>query len=256
MKKSEILYFHSNKKDIEVIYCKNSLHSYSEHNHVSVFTIGLVLEGCIELNRKSHQIICDSGDFFIIPPYEPHAICAKETGYTLLNVCINKEFVNEYDSVNVLSTLLELLDDLVRKKLISTDQITSLSDVIGLMFASITGFSFLIDKTIDSAKNILEKEPEHNLQIEQLSKQVFVSKYHLIREFKEQIGLTPHRFQMQNRIRKAQHLLKEGKPIIEVALATGFYDQSHLNKWFKRVVALTPSEYLQACDNLPSNIKD
>ena len=256
MKKSGIFYFHSNKRDIEVVYCKNSFRSYSEHNHVSVFTFGLVLEGCIELNRKSQQIICSAGDFFIIPPYEPHAICVKETGYTLLTACINKEFVNEYDSVNIVATLLELLYDPVRKKLISTDQITSLSDVIDLLFASIIGFSFSIDKTIDSAKNILEKEPEHNLHIEQLSKQVFVSKYHLIREFKEQIGLTPHQFQMQNRIRKAQHLLKEGKPITEVALVTGFYDQSHFNKWFKRVVALTPSEYMLACDKLPDYIND
>jgi AraC-like DNA-binding protein len=180
----------------------------------------------------------------------------KETEYTLLTVCMNKEFVNEYDSITMLATLRKLLDDPVRKKLISTDQITSLSDVIDLLFASITGFSFSIEKTIDTAKNILEKEPEHNLKIEQLSKQVFVSKYHLIREFKEQIGLTPHQFQMQNRIRKAQHLLKEGKPITEVALATGFCDQSHFNKWFKRVVALTPSEYILACDKLPDHISD
>jgi AraC-like DNA-binding protein len=256
MKKSGIYYFHSNKRDVEVVCCKNSFRSYSEHNHVSVFTIGLVLEGCIELNRKNQQIICNAGDFFIIPPYERHAICVKDKGYTLLTVCINKEFINEYDSITMLATLLKLLDDPVRKKLISTDQITSLSDVIDLLFASITGFSFSIEKTIDTAKNILEKEPEHNLNIEQLSKQVFVSKYHLIREFKEQIGLTPHQFQMQNRIRKAQHLLKEGKAITEVALATGFYDQSHFNKWFKRVVALTPSEYMLACDKLPDHIND
>lgn len=253
MKKSKITYFHSRTHDIEIIYSKDSRISYPQHNHISTFTIGLVLDGSIELNRKDEHIICVSGDFFIIPPYEPHAICFKDAGYTVLAVCINKEFVKEYNGDAVLSSLYELSDDLVRKNLISIDQISVLSDAIDLLYESIVGLTFPIDSTIDIAKNILEKEPEINVQIEQLSQQIFVSKYHLIRVFKEQIGLTPHRFQMQNRIRKAQHLLTEGGIITEVALTTGFYDQSHFNKWFKRIVGLTPSEYLQACDDLPNS---
>lgn len=71
--KRKIIYFHSRTKGIEIVYCKNSHISYPEHNHVSSYTIGLVLDGGIEINRKNELIICVSGDFFIIPPYEPHA---------------------------------------------------------------------------------------------------------------------------------------------------------------------------------------
>lgn len=55
----------------------------------------------------------------------------------------------------------------------------------------------------------------------------FMSKYNLIRIFKHEVGLTPHQFLLQNRIRKAQRLLETSATITEVALATGFCDQSH-----------------------------
>ena len=75
---------------------------------------------------------------------------------------------------------------------------------------------------------------------------MYISQYHFIRSFKKQIGLTPHQFKMQNRIRKAQRLLRENKAITEVALIMGFCDQSHFNKWFKRIVGITPSQYIKA----------
>jgi transcriptional regulator GlxA family with amidase domain len=69
-----------------------------------------------------------------------------------------------------------------------------------------------------------------------------------IREFKRNIGLAPHHFQIQNRIRQAKHLLTQDDNvnITEVALATGFCDQSHFTKCFKRIVGLTPSQYIEA----------
>lgn len=255
-KKSKITYFRSRTKDIELVYCKDSSISYPQHNHVSTFTVGLVLDGSIELDRKSEHLICGSGYVFIIPPYEPHAINSKEAEYTILTICINKEFLYKNDVDAVLSMLQERSDELVRKKLMTNEQMSVLLHAIEHFFESVFGLAFPNDEAINTAKNILEKEPELNLQIEQLSKQIFVSKYHLIRAFREQIGLTPHQFQMQNRIRKAQNLLTTGETITKVALVTGFYDQSHFNKWFKKIVGLTPTEYLQACDSLQDSSID
>ena len=57
------------------------------------------------------------------------------------------------------------------------------------------------------------------------------------------MGLTPHQFQMQNRVRKAQRLLRDSAPTAEAALAAGFCDQSHLSRYFKQIVGLTPGQY-------------
>ena len=88
--------------------------------------------------------------------------------------------------------------------------------------------------------------PENTFLIKDMAQNIGVSPYHMIRKFKVAHGLTPHQFQIQCRIRKAQKLLEEDKSVTEVAYATGFCDQSHFDRCFYRIVRLTPSEYKQS----------
>ena len=98
--------------------------------------------------------------------------------------------------------------------------------------------------------DIIVKNPENNINLEELSRKLFISKYHFIREFKKNIGITPHKFQIQNRIRMAQNMLRKGENINKVALDTGFYDQSHFIKYFKKIVGITPIEYMVSCNEI------
>ncbi len=68
----------------------------------------------------------------------------------------------------------------------------------------------------------------------------------LLLEIMEQgiFGMTPHQFCIQNRIRKSQGLLDEEKTISRIAAEMGFYDQSHFDKAFQRIVGISPSEYI------------
>jgi AraC-like DNA-binding protein len=70
-----------------------------------------------------------------------------------------------------------------------------------------------------------------------------LSPYHLIRVFQRQTGLPPHAYLAQERVRNAKLLLAHGMSIGEVAIETGFVDQSHLTRRFKKVVGVTPGEY-------------
>lgn len=92
-------------------------------------------------------------------------------------------------------------------------------------------------------KQIILNAPEDKLFIDEMAQTIGVSPYHLIRQFRSDCGLTPHQFQIQCRVRKAQKLLAEGKSATEAAYAAGFCDQSHLDRCFRKVVCLTPSEY-------------
>ncbi len=92
---------------------------------------------------------------------------------------------------------------------------------------------------------ILEK-PENIYLIEEMAKDSRVSPYHMIRKFKEAFGLTPHQFQIQCKVRKAQKLLESNESIPEVALEAGFCDQSHLDRCFQKIVGMTPSQYRKA----------
>ena len=113
-----------------------------------------------------------------------------------------------------------------------------------------------VDKRSDEAANeisctkrlkqLILEAPERTFLIDEMAKIISMSSYHMIRKFKEACGLTPHQFQIQCRIRKAQKLLEEEKSVIEAAYATGFCDQSHFDRCFYKIVGLTPSEYKQS----------
>ena len=92
-------------------------------------------------------------------------------------------------------------------------------------------------------KSYLETCYAEAAPLEQLASLAGLSRYHLVRVFHEAVGVPPHAYQRQIRVAHAKELLASGRPIAEVALATGFTDQSHLNRWFKRLWGFTPGEY-------------
>ena len=95
---------------------------------------------------------------------------------------------------------------------------------------------------------IMEK-PENIYLIEEMAEDSQVSPYHMIRKFKKAFGLTPHQFQIQCKVRKAQKLLETTKSIPEVAYEAGFCDQSHLDRCFQKIVGMTPRQYQDALIN-------
>ncbi len=100
-----------------------------------------------------------------------------------------------------------------------------------------------ISKELDVIKREIIGNPEMEISIDQMSQKVNISSYHMIRKFSDENGLTPHKFQMQCRIRKAQQLLREGYKVIDVANMVGFCDQSHLDRVFKKQVGISPEQF-------------
>lgn len=73
---------------------------------------------------------------------------------------------------------------------------------------------------------------------------VGASKYYLERLFKSSVGLPPHAYMVQLRLEKGKQLLtKSNKPIAEIALELGFFDQSHFTNVFKRFTRVTPQAF-------------
>lgn len=71
------------------------------------------------------------------------------------------------------------------------------------------------------------------------------STFQIIRAFRREAGVTPHAYIMSLRVHHATKLLRSGRQIIHVAADTGFADQSHFTKHFKRVHGQTPGAYLR-----------
>lgn len=103
-----------------------------------------------------------------------------------------------------------------------------------------------IERELDTIRKEIIGNPELEISIADMSEKVHVSSYHMIRKFAGENGLTPHKFQLQCRIRKAQELLENGMKVVDVAAAVGFCDQSHLDRVFKKQLGISPDEYIKS----------
>lgn len=89
----------------------------------------------------------------------------------------------------------------------------------------------------------LEAHCDRRITLEQLSTLAGLSKYHLLRCFTRQKGITPYRYLETVRVSRARALLEQGATPLDAALRAGFADQSHFNHFFKILTGLTPSQY-------------
>lgn len=82
-----------------------------------------------------------------------------------------------------------------------------------------------------------------NHSLQELATEAGLSRYHLIRKFKAIYGLTPHALQIDERIKRAKELLKQGQAIADASSQLGFADQAHFQRNFKKRLAITPKQY-------------
>lgn len=85
-----------------------------------------------------------------------------------------------------------------------------------------------------------------SLSLEQMGAAAGLTPFQLIVAFKRTLGLTPHAYLTQLRLRAALRGLQAGQSFVEAALAAGFCDQSAMNKHFKRTFGMTPRQYVDA----------
>ena len=85
---------------------------------------------------------------------------------------------------------------------------------------------------------------EQDLSLQQLANLVQLSPHYFAEQFKQSIGVAPHQYVIQQRVERAKQFLKQREiTITEVACRTGFANQSHLTRHFKRLVGITPSAF-------------
>jgi len=100
---------------------------------------------------------------------------------------------------------------------------------------------------VQSAKSYLQDHYQENISLHQVAQWVHMSPFYFSRVFHAEMGLPPHAYLTQIRIMRAKRLLTSGTPLADVAIQTGFHSQSHFGCHFKRLVGLTPGQYVRDC---------
>lgn len=112
------------------------------------------------------------------------------------------------------------------------------------------------DKTIEGVLNYINSNLENDLSIDTIASEFFISKYYLMRKFKNQIGSSIHNYVVQKRLILARSLISEGLSMSSVCSRCGFNDYSSFVRAFKKVYGVSPSNYNPTIHNFENPISD
>ena len=96
----------------------------------------------------------------------------------------------------------------------------------------------------EQIKIYLSQHVKDKICLNELCKRFNCDKFNLLRQFKQYTGLSPINYLIMLRIQSAKELMiSTDLPLVQIALESGFYDQSHFSNSFVKLVGLTPGEY-------------
>jgi AraC-like DNA-binding protein len=98
-------------------------------------------------------------------------------------------------------------------------------------------------RSVRRAIEHLRERLDDEVTLDALADHAGTDKFHLCRAFRAQVGLPPHAYLTRLRIMRAKELLTAGVKPSEIAPRVGLYDQSQLNRHFRRIVGTTPAAY-------------
>ena len=239
-------YFHAGE-NIEFVLTENQERTYEKHNHVTKYVAGLILNGCAEIFDGIQTFSAMQDDLFIIPVYRVHALRLNAASTRILTMCIGVDFLEQNNIEEGMRKLKLLIKELRENRLIGEKQETAYLDAYEII-CRMHEEQERLPEQIEAITQKVVEAPEQDWRLDELADSIYINKYYMVRKFKETVGLTPHYFQIQNRVRKAQHLLQKGISVADTAAEMGFYDQSHFDKAFHSILGISPKEYVESLE--------
>ena len=96
---------------------------------------------------------------------------------------------------------------------------------------------------VRQSKAFMEKFYSNRVELNDLAKAAFMSRFHYVRMFQRMYGLTPRAYLRDLRISKAKSLIKKGLSITQVCFEVGYESASTFSSVFKKCTGYTPREY-------------
>jgi AraC-like DNA-binding protein len=183
---------------------------------VSVWTIfsrkGLILQKNVSTDYPVRLTTVQGGDSFFALVSSPLATSRLHVG--------------KFDAALLLQPRIDMLEDLSRR-------FTTQPPRGGLAPGALRRVTEYIDSHLSE-----------DVALETLAAHAGLSTYHFARAFKQSVGMPPHRYLLQQRVKRAAELLKQSEqPLTAIAQSLGFADQSHFSRSFHWLMGMAPSEF-------------
>jgi AraC-like DNA-binding protein len=245
----------------EVLHAQWRSHAYPPHTH-DTWTVLLVDDGVIgyELDRRGHAAAPLAG-ITLLPPHVVHdGRPATSQGFRKRVLYLEADVFPE----SLIGSAVDgpmLQDDQLRHESSGLDRALVLGDdleaesrlalVVERMTWHLTGrpdagTAQSPAAVARHARAIFDGDPLAVNGIAAVAQAVGVTTAHLVRSFTRSYGIAPHRYLIGRRLDLARRRLLAGEAAIDVAIATGFYDQAHFTRHFRRLLAVPPGRYQRA----------
>ncbi len=260
--------------NLELLHAHYVTHAFSRHAH-DTFAVGVILQGAEAFDYRGTQQIAPAGHVVVINPGEPHTgSAATSAGWTYRMLYPSRDLlqqaaaeVGRKSTAEPWFTNAVLQDQALWQSLLSlhlalehspsrleqdSRLIWALAQLVRRHAEVHAPAPSLKPETaaIQRVRDYLHAHMADNPSLKTLAAIAHLSPYYLLRQFQQQVGASPHEYVRGLRLTRAKALLLNGWTIAEVAHHTGFADQSHLTRQFKRAVGVTPGCYQHAALSL------
>ncbi len=249
-------------------------HSYDRHIHCG-YAIGVVTHGVESFWCDGSTYHAPAGSIVTVNPYEVHdGSSGVEDGFAYRMFYFSPEdyvevlggnggkpviaphFTNAVIKDPELSRQLVGLHNILQNEhdaLLRHENWIEILTRLALRHADLPPSAIQCRSDLPAARTMREYLHDNlsaGASLEKLGQITGLSPFQVLRQFKANYGLTPHRYLTNIRLFKAQELLITGMSLADAAIASGFSDQAHLTRWYKRIYGVTPGKYAATCKNV------
>ena len=225
------------------------------------YQVGLVREGQGIFTVGETEFAVQQGDtYFIKPGLVNKGKPNPEKGWAITVLNFKPQLIDELKNEGAMFSIFSNLKPAESLRAEVETLLSHFDTPITSEEAANLVFDFLVDasdkativskskeqhRAIIKARQFIEANYTSRFSLEDLAKEVYLSKFHLLRLFKQEIGLAPFTYQLQLKLNEARKLIFKKKSLTEVAYELGFADQSHFINTYKKYTELTPGDFLK-----------
>ncbi len=255
--------------NLELLHTQHLRDGYTNHMHEE-YSLCWMESGLVTTYYRGTTHLSPIHSFTVMNPAEPHhgeVISEENVSYYSLypSETAMRQLCEECFGTPTLPSFKKpiILDKVLTEKLqrfVTVLEIPTSSLELSTHYLSFLGYliKHYADKTctapktqrelsaVEKAKAYLHDNFQNDITLEELASSVGLNRAYLIRAFKKTTGLPPHAYLTQLRLSEAKRQLIKGVALSQVALNTGFADQSHFSRTFKHTYGITPAVYAKA----------